>query len=355
MTERLDNLRKLLVENNLDGVFAYSKENSRYLSGFTGTTGFVIVGRKSADFVTDFRYMGQAQIQCKGFNIVIQSNDFFEKLSEIMKANGIKKLGIEEDFMTVSMYEDLKRKTPGVELYPAKKIFSQLRVIKDSSEVEQIKKAAEIADEAFKHLLGYIKPGVKETDIALELEYFMKKKGASGTSFDSIVASGVRSSLPHGVATEKKLGSGEFLTLDFGCVYNGYCSDMTRTVFIGKAPERHRKIYDIVLKAQLEALKGIKPGVTGKSVDKIARDIITKEGYGEYFGHGLGHGVGLAIHEDPRLSILGDNILEAGMIVTDEPGIYIPDFGGVRIEDLVLVTETGCMTLSKSPKELIEL
>jgi Xaa-Pro aminopeptidase len=353
--DRVSSLRQLLSVNRLDGVFVYSNENRRYLSGFTGSTGFVIIGKNSTNFITDFRYMEQASIQCLGFEVVIQNNNLMEKIAEALRNDGIRRLGIEEDFMTVSFCEDLKRALPGIELVPARHVFSKLRVIKDTSEVESIRRAASIADEAFKHILTYIKPGMSETEVALELEYSMRKKGATGTSFDSIVASGVRSSLPHGIASEKIIENGEFLTLDFGCVYNGYCSDMTRTVFIGKATEKHRRIYDIVLKAQIEALKGIKPGVTGKAVDKIARDVISNEGYGEYFGHGLGHGVGLAVHEDPRLSKLGENILEAGMIVTDEPGIYIPDFGGVRIEDLVLVTQTGAESLSKSPKELIEL
>lgn len=342
-------------ESNLDGVFVYSNENRRYLSGFTGSTGFVIIGKKNMDFVTDFRYMEQAGIQCKGFNVVIHSNNLMEKLADAIKGSGIKKLGIEEDFMTVGFSEEIKKALPEIELLPAKNIFAKLRLKKDKSEIENIRKAAAIADEAFQHILGFIKPGLSEIEVASELEYFMKKKGASGISFKTIAASGVRSSLPHGVASEKIIGDTEFLTLDFGCVYNGYCSDMTRTVFIGKATEKHRKIYDIVLKANIEALKGIKPGITGKAADKIARDIISAEGYGEYFGHGLGHGVGLAVHEDPRLSMLGDNILEADMIVTDEPGIYIPGFGGVRIEDLVLVTEKGAESLSHSPKELIEL
>lgn len=355
MNKRIDYLRKLMSEAGLDGVLAYSGENLRYLSGFTGSTGYVVIGRNNTVFVTDFRYKEQASGQCKGFNLLIQRNNLVDILGEAIRKDGIHRLGIEEDFMTVGFSEEIKRAMPGIQLAPAGNVFAKLRIRKDSNEIEYIRKAAEIADEAFGHMLSYIRPGMRETEIALELEYFMKKNGASGVSFESIVASGVRSSLPHGTATEKTIENGEFLTLDFGCVYNGYCSDMTRTVFIGKAEDKHRKIYDIVLKAQTAALQGIKPGVTGKSVDSIARNIIAGEGYGEYFGHGLGHGVGLAVHEEPRLSLLGETILEAGMVVTDEPGIYIPDFGGVRIEDLVLLTEEGSEVLSKSPKELIEL
>ena len=355
MNNRIDGLRKLMASAGLDGVLAYSGENRRYLCGFTGSTGYTVIGKKSAVFVTDFRYQEQASKQCIDYEVAIQRNNLMETLGEAFRKDGIRRLGIEEDFMTVGFCEELKKSLPGIELVPASGIFARLRIKKDAGEIEFIRKAAAIADEAFTHMLDYIKPGLREDEVALELEYFMKKKGATGLSFESIVASGVRSSLPHGIASEKIIENGEFLTLDFGCVYNGYCSDMTRTVFIGKATEKHKKIYDIVLKAQTEALKGIKPGVTGKSVDRIARDIIAGEGYGDNFGHGLGHGVGLAVHEEPRLSILGETILEAGMIVTDEPGIYIPEFGGVRIEDLVLVTEKGAEALSKSPKQLIEL
>jgi len=215
--------------------------------------------------------------------------------------------------------------------------------------------AARIADKAFNRICKLIKPGITERDIALELEFYMKKLGATSTSFTSIVASGERSALPHGTATDKKIKEGEFLTLDFGCVYNGYCSDMTRTVVIGKANERQREIYSVVLEAQEKALKYIKPGVKGCDVDRVARDIIKEKGFGQYFGHGLGHSLGLEIHESPRLSPTSNDILQEGMVVTDEPGIYIPDFGGVRIEDLVLVTATGFEVLSNSPKELIEL
>ena len=299
--------------------------------------------------------MEQAKLQCKGFNIIIQKNNLFEEIVKIIKKNDIKRLGIEEDFMTVGMYEEFKSKIKGIELVPAKKIFSKMRIIKDKDEIETMSKAAKIADDAFRDILKFIKPGIREMEIALELEYNMKKNGASSVSFESIVASGLRSSMPHGTASEKKIENREFLTLDFGCVYNGYCSDMTRTVFIGKAEEKHKKIFNIVLKAQMEAFNSIRPGMTGKAVDKIARDIITKEGFGEYFGHGLGHGVGLAIHEEPRLSVLSEDILEPGMVVTDEPGIYIPGFGGVRIEDMLLVTETGAMSFTKSPKEFIEI
>lgn len=355
MEKRLVLLRQKLAENNLDAAFIYSKENRRYISGFTGSTGYVIITATKAYFVTDFRYRDQAQSQCKGFEVVIHGSSLLDQLKETVTKANIKNIAIEEGFMTVAFYDNLKSKFENIELLAMKGIMDELRLFKDADEIENIAKAASIADAAFTHILGYIKPGKTEIEVAVELEYFCKKQGATEMSFDSIVASGVRSSLPHGVFSEKIINNGEFLTLDFGCVYNGYCSDMTRTVFVGKADEKQKKIYNTVLEAQQKALEQIRPGILGKEVDKIARDIITEAGFGENFGHGLGHGVGLAVHEEPRLSPLGERTLEANMVVTDEPGIYIAGYGGVRIEDLVLVTEQGNRVLSKSPKHLIEL
>ena len=355
MEKRLVKLREKLAANNLDAAFLYSKENRRYISGFTGSTGYVIVTADKAYFVTDFRYRDQAQLQCKDLEVVIHGSSLINQLKEIILNANIKNIAIEEGHMTVAFYDNLRSNLENVELLPLKGIMDELRLFKDVDEIENIAKAASIADEAFTHILDFIKPGKTEIEVAVELEYFCKQKGATEMSFDSIVASGVRSSLPHGVFSEKVINNGEFLTMDFGCVYNGYCSDMTRTVFVGKADEKQKNIYNTVLEAQQKALEQIKPGMLGKDVDKIARDIITAAGFGENFGHGLGHGVGLAVHEEPRLSPLGERVLEANMVVTDEPGIYIAEYGGVRIEDLVLVTDQGNRVLSKSPKHLIEL
>jgi Xaa-Pro aminopeptidase len=355
LEKRLIKLREKLAVNSLDAAFLYSKENRRYISGFTGSTGYVIVTADKAFFVTDFRYRDQAQNQCKGFEVVIHGSSLIDQLKETILSANIKNIAIEEGYMTVAFYDNLKSSLENVELLPLKGVMDELRLFKDSEEIESIAKAASIADEAFTHILSFIKPGKTEIEVAVELEYFCKQKGATEMSFDSIVASGVRSSLPHGVFSEKVINNGEFLTMDFGCVYNGYCSDMTRTVFVGKADEKQKRIYNTVLEAQQKALEQIKPGMLGKEVDKIARDIITAAGFGENFGHGLGHGVGLAVHEEPRLSPLGERVLEANMVVTDEPGIYIAEYGGVRIEDLVLVTDQGNKVLSKSPKHLIEL
>jgi len=353
MKDRITALRNELEENSLDAVLVFKNENRRYISGFTGTSGYVIITEKSAYFITDFRYIGQATDQCQGYEIIEHNND--KSIFNIINSLGIKKIGFEEDFVTYSQYTEFKDKLDHVTLLPLNGSINKLRKYKDENEIEDIAMAAYITDEAFGYICEFIKPAVSERNIAMELENFMRRKGASKISFDIIVASGVRSALPHGVASEKLVEKGDFVTMDFGCVYNGYCSDMTRTIVVGQANEKQKKIYNTVLETQLKALDAIRPGITGFEVDKVARDIITEKGYGDYFGHGLGHGVGLEIHEAPRLSPLGKDTLAQGMVVTVEPGIYIPDFGGVRIEDLLVVTEESHRILSKSPKQLIEL
>jgi len=353
VNNKVEALKKSLEERNFDSAIIFKPENRRYLAGFTGSSGYVVITKNRNLFITDFRYVQQASKQCKGFEILEHTND--RTLYDILNELDINKLGYEDIFMTVSQYNEFKKKLDKVQLTPLEDTLSKLRVIKGEDEINEIRRAAEIADHTFEHICSILKPGITEWEVSLEIEGFMKKNGASGTSFESIVASGIRSSLPHGVASHKVIEEGDFVTLDFGCIYNGYCSDMTRTVVVGKATDKQKEIYNIVLEAQEAALAAIKPGVTGYDVDKIARDIINEKGYGDYFGHGLGHGVGLEVHESPRLSPLCKDSLEVNMVVTDEPGIYIPDFGGVRIEDLIVVTKNGCDVLSKSPKHLIEL
>ncbi len=355
MVTRIKRIRSIIKDLGVDGVFIYSPANRRYLSGFTGSTGYVIISDNEIGFVTDFRYTKQAEAQCKGFEILENKNPVEDYIAQMIMKYKITKLAYEDSYMTVNFFNKLKDKIEDVDFIPLDKNEGNIRIIKDQEELDYIGKAAGIADKAFEHILGFIKPGITENDIAMELEFFMKRNGASKLSFDSIVASGVRSSLPHGAPTDKIINSGDLLTLDYGCVYNGYCSDMTRTVVVGKADGKQKEIYNVVLEAQSEALLHIRAGVLGKDVDKVARDIISDAGYGDYFGHGLGHGVGLLVHEEPRLSQLGETPLEVNMVVTDEPGIYIPDFGGVRIEDLIVVGKDGPIVLSKSTKELIEL
>ncbi|MGL5514812.1 MAG: M24 family metallopeptidase, partial [Sporomusa sp.] len=263
------------------------------------------------------------------------------------------RIGFESDFVTWQVYQQLASCLPAIELVPVQ--LDCLRMIKDRQELALLTTAVEIADRAFDQALHMIKPGVTELEIAFELEYRMRKLGAEKPAFDTIVASGVRGSLPHGRASNKVIEAGELVTIDFGAVYQGYHSDMTRTVAVGKATDKQRDIYAVVLAAQLAGIGAVKAGKTGKEIDHIARQIITAAGYGEYFGHGLGHGVGLFIHEDPRLSPAGDIKLAKGMVTSVEPGIYLPDWGGVRIEDLVVVTTAGCTVLTASSKDLIEL
>ncbi len=353
MNNRIDALRDQMKEKSLDAALIYKNENRRYISGFTGTSGYVVITEKSSFFITDFRYIGQASNQCESYEII--EHNIEKTLYDIINSLNIYNLGFEEDFVTYGQYKEFENKLKDVTLSPLNQALNSLRKYKDANEIKCIESAAAIADDAFDYICEFIKPGISEREISLELEGYMRKKGASSTSFDIIVASGLRSSLPHGVASDKIVEKGEFITMDFGCIVNGYCSDMTRTIVMGKANDKQKQIYDIVLEAQNMALRAIRPGITGVEADKVARDIITKRGYGQFFGHGLGHGVGLEIHEAPRLSPLGNDTLEVAMVVTDEPGIYLPDFGGVRIEDLVVITEDGNRVLSKSPKQLIEL
>ncbi len=350
---RLAKLREHMSERKIDGMLVLQPENRRYLSGFSGSSAALLLTLAEAYLFTDFRYVEQATSQASDFTVIKHAPQMWDTVTEYVAK--IPRLGFEPDFVTYEQYQLLYNKFKSTSLVPMGNAIEDLRRVKDEAELTKLQQAADLADEAFHHILTYIMPGMTERQIALELEFFMRREGASGASFDFIVASGPRSSLPHGVASERLVSNGEFITMDFGCIVDGYCSDITRTVILGEPSEQQREIYNLVLKAQLAALAGIKPGVTGMAVDSIARDIITAGGYADNFGHGLGHGVGLAIHEAPRLNPSGDTLLQAGMVVTDEPGIYLPSWGGVRIEDTVVVTSTGCRALTKSPKELIIL
>jgi len=346
-------IRKMLQEKDLDAILIFNPENRQYISGFTGSAGYVLLSEKEQVFMTDFRYIEQAKKETDGFKIIEIGRD--NPVTDVIKDLNLKTLGIEDDFITYEQFLNFDEKLSNTKLVPLKRALIELRSIKSSEEISKIQRAAEITDEAYNHIIKKVKPGISELDIALDLEYFMKSKGASKISFDIIVASGHRSALPHGIASEKTLEKGDMVTIDFGCVYQGYCSDMTRSFVLGKASEKQKEVYYTVLEAQETALKAVKPGMTGKELDHIARKIITDKGYGQYFGHGLGHGVGLEVHELPHVNHLGEKAMEPGMVITIEPGIYIPEFGGVRIEDLLSVTEDGYLLLSNTPKELIEI
>ena len=352
---RLNILRDRLKEKDMDGALVLSDTNRNYITGFTGNESYILVTQKEALFITDSRFTEQAKDQTVGFDVLDYKGNLVEFLSQNIISASIKKLGFEENFVTYGFYEELRSKLDNIEFVKLNNMIEQIRQIKDEEEIKNIEKAASIADDAFSHIVKYIKIGMTEKEIGLELEHFMKLNGASGLSFPSIIVSGKRASLPHGTATEKKIEYGDFLTLDFGCIYNGYCSDMTRTIFIGKASDRQKEIYNIVLEANEKVLEQIRPNITGQELDKIARNLIEERGYGECFGHGLGHGVGMDIHELPTISRKGKESIAANMVITDEPGIYIPNFGGVRIEDLILVTSSGHRVLSKSDKNIIEI
>lgn len=352
--DKIEQIRKCFTEFDIDGLLITSPHNRRYATNFTGTAGIALITNDAAYFITDFRYTGQAEDQAKGYEVIQHSGSIIEKLAEKTKKHGIEKLGFEQDFVT---YSEWKKYEEGLqlELIPVSELVEKQRMIKTESEISILKEAADIADAAFKHILDYLKPGVREIEISNELEFFMRKCGASSSSFDIIVASGWRSALPHGVATEKVIESGDFVTLDYGALHKGYISDITRTVAVGEPSEQLKEIYQIVLEAQMEAVEKIKPGMTGIEADAIARDLISENGYGEYFGHSLGHGIGLEVHEGPGLSPRSKGKLVPGMTVTVEPGIYLPQIGGVRIEDDILITDSGNERLTHSTKELLIL
>lgn len=351
---RIDRLHTLLTQHQLDALLIHKPENRTYLTGFTGSAGVALITGSDALLLVDFRYVEQAAAEASGWEVVKVSRQATETVVEIARGRELRRIGFESDGLTYKQHSDLAKALQPSELVPVDGL-DRLRWVKDTEEIAHIRKAAAIADAAFAHVQSVLRPGVRERDVAVELEFFMRRHGADKEAFETIVASGVRSSLPHGRVSDKVLGSGEFVTLDFGAVVRGYHSDCTRTVVLGEASPRHREIYELVLTAQQRALAGLRPGLTTKDADALARQVITDAGYGDQFGHGLGHGVGLAIHEGPALSPREDATLEAGMVVTVEPGVYLPGWGGVRIEDLVVITPDGCEILTRAPKHLMML
>jgi Xaa-Pro aminopeptidase len=350
MLNRVDKLRELL--NDDEAALISSYPNIFYYSGFTSEDAYLLISHERQLLVTDSRYTIQAHEQAPDFEVVDIKIGFEEIFRKVKETH----IGYEEAHMTVAEYKKLWKKLGSQkDFIELQKVINQSRRIKDLREIEKIAEAEKIGDAAFEYVLPRIKVGRTEREIALELEFFMKNQGATALSFDTIAASGKRSAMPHGMASEKVIENGDFLTLDFGCVFEGYCSDMTRTVVVGKADERQKEIYDIVLTAQKSAIEAIEAGKKCSEVDAVARGIIKERGYGDNFGHGLGHSVGIEIHEMPSLSPKCHDIIENGHILTVEPGIYIEDFGGVRIEDLIIVEDGKARNLTFSPKELIEL
>ncbi len=353
---RIKKIQKYLLEKRQFPYLVASLINIKYCTGFEGSYGYLIFFEDETVFVSDSRYEEYAlTILPKNVHFVLQDKDFFKTLQSLMKQKKIKNIFFEEHSITLSQYRTFKEQCKGIAINYGGDVINQLRIIKDDDEIENIKKAAQITDKCFYHILEFIKPGVTEWDIAIEIEYFYKTNGCEKNSFDTIVASGAGSSMPHYKTGAKKIKAGEPVLIDMGCVYRGYCSDITRTVFVKDIPDGISTIYSVVKDAQQKAVDAVKPNLTTNKLDSIARDFIAAKGYGALFGHSLGHGVGLDVHELPAVKQNGAVALKKGMVITIEPGIYIPREAGVRIEDMVLVTSSGHEVLTKSTKELIVL
>ena len=331
--------------------------SQHYLSDIHTTDGAVIVSKDETALITDSRYFEMAETGELSPDVrpILFRRPLYDEIADYLNAAGAKKVCLDPGLVTVKQVESLKAKCGGVEFGYESDVCLKFRRVKTEKEIENIKAAQAITDATFAHILGFINADRTELEVAAEMEYFMRCHGASGLAFDTIAVSGKKSSMPHGVPGDVKLTVNSFFTMDFGAAYKQYCSDMTRTVVLGKASDEMKRVYNTVRTAQAEGMKFIKAGVRAADADKIARDIIAEAGYGEYFGHSLGHSLGLEIHERPAVSPRSDDVLVAGNVVTVEPGIYLPGKFGVRIENMVLVTENGCENLTNSPRELIEL
>ena len=349
--KRIENLQKSIMEKGYDVFLIYNRANTLYFTGFNGSSSYTLITNNINYFITDFRYIEYATNNIQGFKIIRQSNNIFEDVRKIVEKENIKKIAIESN-LPLNLFQKLKKILPKSQLISAGDLIESQRLIKDESEIENIQKAASIADKVLRKIKTLLKIGITEKETIRQIRWIADELGSEEDSFPPIVASGNNSSLPHHKPSNKKIQNGDPIILDLGCVIKGYHSDMTRTVFIDKVSKKMEKVYQIVLQAQESALKEVKAGKKCSEIDKVARDIISSYGYGKYFGHGLGHGVGLEIQEAPVLNNTSKYVLKEGMIVTIEPGIYISGLGGVRIEDLVLVTKEGVKILSQSPKRL---
>ena len=344
-----------LLDGEVDGLLLTSRYSRHYGAEFDIAEGTAIVTKAGCRYFTDSRYIESAQAGLKGFEVMdVAGVGYFKRLNDAIADFGVTTLGFEETYLTVAEFTGYE-KNLNAKLVPFNKEISSFRAVKEDWELENLRKAQEIADKAFAEVLPRIKTGMSELELQAELIYCMYKNGAHGLSFDPIIVSGPNSSMPHGVAGERKIQDGDFITMDFGVLYNGYCSDMTRTVAMGFVTEEMEKVYNTVLEAQLAGLAATKAGVPGKDIDLAARKVIEDAGYGPYFGHGYGHSVGLEIHESPSPNVRNENPMPLHCVASAEPGIYLPGKFGVRIEDCVIFTEDGYENLASSPKNLIIL
>lgn len=349
--ERIEKLRAKFDGAGIDGLFVSHVANVSYFTGHKGNDCLLFITKDKSYIFSDFRYLEMVQsISWMEYVDVLKTVP-----ADFLAGCGEKRIGLEKDYLPLGDYLKFSEKLEGKTLVPTAGLVEELRMIKDEFEIEATRKAEEIGCMAFTHMCDFIEPGMTEKEISAELGHQMMVLGAEGLSFDTIVASGPNGSKPHAVPGDKKVEKGEFITMDFGCLYSGYCSDMTRTVALGQPTQEMRDVYNIVLEAQLACCDFVKAGITGVEGDAAARDIIVKAGYGEYFGHGTGHGTGLEIHELPRLSLKYEGIIPENATTSVEPGIYLPGRFGVRIEDLAIVTANGIINLADSPKELIIL
>ncbi len=352
-TDRLFSLAKT------DAILTVSDKNRLYFTGFQSTFGYLIsLPNNKNVFITDPRYYEMASVLQSDTVQVVQIGNGLSAMgvvTDVLKSNGVKTVGYEDTELTVREFEGLKTDLKEFELVPVGEHINTVRSFKDGVEISYIKKAQSITDAAFKDILKVIKVGMSERDLAIELEYLMDKHGAEGLAFDTIIASGVNSSKPHAHPTDKLLQNGDAITMDFGARYHGYCSDMTRTVFLGEPSEEMRKIYNIVLLAQKNGISNIYPNIGGKELDAYCREVIKANGYAQYFTHSTGHSLGIDIHEEPRASMYSTQKLQPKQLITCEPGIYVPGVGGVRIEDLLLIEEDGVIDLTTSDKNIIIL
>lgn len=350
--KHLINIKKYLEIENIDAIILTSATNKFYTANLFSSSGYVFITKNSQYIIVDFRYYEEVKLQSKEYDVLLMDKDntYLNIINKICKNENISTIGFEGNEVSFDLYEIIER---NIECKFKSINLSKLRSIKNEEELIYIKKACEIADNTFNHIIHFIEIGMTEKEVENEIVRYIKEQGGQKESFDVIVASGKRGALPHGKASDKVIEEGDFVTFDFGAKYNNYSSDITRTICMGESSEELAKVYNIVKMANEEVIKVLKSGMTTGEVDQIARDIIEKEGYGEYFGHNLGHGVGIMVHEYPALAPGSQDILYEGMVVTVEPGIYLPNIGGVRIEDDVLITKDGCIRLTTSNKELM--
>lgn len=353
---RIDRLLKQMEEKGLESLFLNNVQNIRYISGYTGEDSYILISPKGKWFITDYRYKEQAEEECKDFEVICrerQKVSLGQCLNTLLNDHGIKQMGFERNHITYGMIEDIKNDLKAIDALPTTGIVEKMRYIKDKEEIALTKKAAKIADKAFSQLMTTIKVGMTEAEAALELEYYMRQLGAEGVAFETILLAGARTSMPHGIPSEKVIEHGDFVTIDFGALYKGYRSDMTRTFIMGEASEEQIRLYNSVLTSQKIGVETVKAGITGKEPDDRVKEILVRDNYYEHAGKGLGHGIGLDLHEPPFLSQICQDTLEENCVITIEPGVYIPGFGGVRVEDTVIVTKDGCEIITHTPKELL--